>query len=430
MNPDTARKELILGCAATGAKFTPHNHRKTGDQVLDAICAGAAIKNSPAEAVAEAAALYELGCRYYHYHARNPFTGEQATDSAIYAMVSRGIQRRCPDMVLSFGASRNGPEVRDNIEAFGEWERVSQCGLPLHLGGAHFVTIQAAVELQVVIDLERRLGIGQFDPVAAADRAFVAAVADHAPAAEIRAASLDSYSTSGGADYGKTSPRIQFEVYRNAVRERMRLNLFHEVEWVQWGRSMAMTRYAVEHPRIRLGGSGQINIALLFGFSPRMPFPADYHEFKDVVAAAKSLECDAGAPSPKRRRVTVTVGAAVLPQHASGHIAPLDVGPRRGTPACALRRLACWAAQPDSGVDVLRVGMEDTPYAVTDGGRLRLADNADLLALAIDEVVGNGAGILLDGPSVSRQLALDVAGPQLLARQRRAPLGGVEATAS
>ncbi|MBE1043447.1 hypothetical protein IH768_28280, partial [Escherichia coli] len=37
-----------------------------------------------------------------------------------------------------------------------EWERVSHCAIPLHLGGAHFVTIQAAIELQVICELEKQ----------------------------------------------------------------------------------------------------------------------------------------------------------------------------------------------------------------------------------------------------------------------------------
>lgn len=429
MNPHTPRKSLILGCAATGAKFTPRNHRETGDPALDAICGGATVKSSPREAVAEAIALYRLGCRYHHYHARNPFTREQSTDNGIYALVSRGIQRHCPDTVLSFGASRNGPEVRESIEAYGEWERVSQCGLPLHLGGAHFVTIQAAVELQIVLDLERRLGAGQFDVAAASDPALAAAIAAHIPAADVGAAALETYSTSRGADYGKTSPRIQFEVFANAVAERRRLNLFHEVEWVQLGRSMAMTRYAIERPEIALGDSGQINIALLFGFSPRLPFPADYAEFRAAVAAARSLEHDLGEPGARRRQVTITVGAAVIPQHAARHIAPHDVGPGRGRPACALRRLAAWAAQPDSGVDVLRAGLEDTPYLVDDRGLLRPAENTDLMRMVLDEVTANGARIVVDPTEIHRRLALDTVGRSLLAQQRRRPLGRSEATA-
>ncbi|OOK68313.1 hypothetical protein BZL29_6992 [Mycobacterium kansasii] len=59
-------------------------------------------------------------------------------------------------MLISFGASRNGVEVKEAIRRYGEWERISQSALPLHLGGAHFVTGQAAVELQIILDLERR----------------------------------------------------------------------------------------------------------------------------------------------------------------------------------------------------------------------------------------------------------------------------------
>ncbi|MGA4815395.1 hypothetical protein ACPA9J_09965 [Pseudomonas aeruginosa] len=66
---------------------------------------------------------------------------------------------------------------------------------------------------------------------------------------------MQTHSTSKGADYGVTSPMTQFQVYRNAIPgARQKLGLFHEVEWVQHVRSYAMTRFAVEHPRLRLGG--------------------------------------------------------------------------------------------------------------------------------------------------------------------------------
>ena len=152
------RNTLILGCASTGAKFTPLNHAPTGDDLLDRICTGESIPTALDDVANEAADLYRMGCRYYHYHARNPITREQTTDNEVYQRVSRDVQRRCKDMLLSFGASRNGAEVQHNIREFGEWERVSQCALPLHLGGAHFVTIQAAIELQVICDVERKRG--------------------------------------------------------------------------------------------------------------------------------------------------------------------------------------------------------------------------------------------------------------------------------
>ena len=87
-----SRKTLILGCASTGAKFTPRNHAATGDRLLDSICTGATIRTAPGELLDEARQLYEMGCRYYHYHARNPLTQEQTTDNDIYQAVSRALQ--------------------------------------------------------------------------------------------------------------------------------------------------------------------------------------------------------------------------------------------------------------------------------------------------------------------------------------------------
>lgn len=414
-------KSVIVGCASTGAKFTPDNHRATGDVILDSICTGAMIKTSAHASIAEAEALYSMGCRYYHYHARNPLTHEQTTENQIYQEVSRAVQRRCSDMLISFGASRNGREVREMIRRFGEWERVSQCALPLHLGGAHFVTIQAAVELQIICELERQHGPLEHDSIRSLD--FLHMITAHEPSGYMQDTRLDTHSTSKGADYGKTSPLIQFQVYGDAVAARKRLGLFHEVEWVQLYRSHAMTRYAVEHPDIRLGSSGQLNITLLFGFSPRLPFPESYAEFKAVVDAAKSLEYDLAEPGVKKRHVTVSVGAAVLPQQASEHFKPLDVGPRRGTRACALRRLASYAAQPDSEVDILRVGMEDTPYTVDSAGRVHITDNLQLLSSAMKELEANGAAIELDQDAIFNRMGLSTVQEEILSLQRQCPFG-------
>jgi len=59
--------------------------------LLDAICTGAAIKTSLLQIEAEAKALYAMGCRYYHYHARNPGTREQCTNNDVYQERARGI---------------------------------------------------------------------------------------------------------------------------------------------------------------------------------------------------------------------------------------------------------------------------------------------------------------------------------------------------
>ncbi|AUI60371.1 3-keto-5-aminohexanoate cleavage protein [Amycolatopsis sp. BJA-103] len=414
-------KSLILGCASTGAKFTPANHKPTGDNLLDEICVGSTIKNSAEALLAEADALYSRGCRYYHYHARNPNTHEQTTSNEVYQKISRELQRRCKDMLISFGASRNGAEVRESIGQFGEWERLSQCSLPFHLGGAHFVTIQSAVELQLMCELERQFGEWSFDTIESPQ--FGEAVLAYQPSDQLTESRLDTYSTSKGADYGRTSPLIQFEVYRSAIEARDRLGLFHEVEWVQAQRSYAMSRYAVEHPLLRLGHNGQINVTLLFGFSPRLPFPRSYTEFKRVVNAAKNLEHDLTEPGVKQRHVTITVGAAVLPQQAEAHFIPLDVGPRAGQRACALRRLVSYASQPDSCVDILRFGMEDSPYTVSRHGEIGLADNCDLAEVVLAELAANGARVETDHQEIFERLGLHWVRRSVLLEQRRRPLG-------
>src|SRR5437763_968961 len=151
-------KSLILGCCSTGAKYTPLNHHVTGDAALDRICTGVDIAVTEQEIAREVEELTRLGCRYYHYHARNPQTREQTTDNDVYRRISLLVQHVSPDMLISFGASRNGREVIQRIGAHGEWDRVSHAALSLDDGGAHFITMQAAIELQIVCDLEDRIG--------------------------------------------------------------------------------------------------------------------------------------------------------------------------------------------------------------------------------------------------------------------------------
>ncbi|MGV8267995.1 hypothetical protein ACV334_35435, partial [Pseudomonas aeruginosa] len=55
-----------------------------------------------------------------------------------------------------YGAGRNGSEEQENLRRFGEWGRVSHYDIPVHLGGAHCVTIHAAIELQVICELEKQ----------------------------------------------------------------------------------------------------------------------------------------------------------------------------------------------------------------------------------------------------------------------------------
>ncbi len=69
--------------------------------------------------------------------------------------------------------------MQENIRRFGEWEQVSHCAIPLHLGGAHFVTIQAAIELQVICELEKQ-GASSTSTYASSP-AFLADLRDYQP---------------------------------------------------------------------------------------------------------------------------------------------------------------------------------------------------------------------------------------------------------
>ena len=394
---------IVLGTAVTGAKFTPGNHLQTGAPLVDRICRGDDIPVSEHELVREACSLYFAGCRYFHYHARNFETREQTTLNTVYSRISNLVRLMCPEMLISFGASRNGIEVQNNIARRGEWERVSQAELPLQYGGAHFVTTQAAIELQVICHLERKLG-RRIDSAYAKSAEFLADIQSYCPSTHEEKATLETNSTANGGNYGSSSPATQIEVYSRAINARNTRGLLHEVEWVQLDRSLAMTRMAIERPEIRLGGNGRLNITILFGFSPRLRFPESYEEFKHVVDTARSLERDL-VTGKKQRTITISVGAAILPQHAAEHVKEIDVGPFRGQKACALRRLAAWAAQPDSGVDILRSGMEDTPYEVDLEEGILPTSNVRLCEIAARELLRHKTTIETNKHAISNRLA-------------------------
>lgn len=282
------------------------------------------------------------------------------------------------------------------------------------------MTIQAAIELQVICELEKQRR--KLDLDYASSPAFLADLRDYQPSTALERPSCRPTPPARAPTTGVTSPMTSSGLPQRH-QARQKLGLFHEVEWVQHVRSYAMTRFAVEHPRLRLGGSGQLNVILLFGFSPRLPFPETYQQFRAVIESAKSLEYDIGEPGVRKRKVSITVGAAVMPQHAAQHFRPLDVGPRAGTPLCAVRRLAAYAAQADSQVDVLRVGMEDTPYAVDDDGQVTLSDNCQLLRQALDELRANGAEAELDGERIFQRMGMERTLGEYLSLQRLHPLG-------
>lgn len=101
-------KQLILGTALTGAKFTPGNHRAQGDAVLDAILQGKLMPIQMEEIEREVDALVRDSVRYVHWHARHPATREQSADPKLYRAFGLATRERHPGLALSCGASRNG----------------------------------------------------------------------------------------------------------------------------------------------------------------------------------------------------------------------------------------------------------------------------------------------------------------------------------
>ena len=384
-------KNLITGVALSGAKFTSGNHLNTGDHILDSVLRGDHIVTDPDELVVEVKSLHTLGVRYFHWHARNPQTREQSCAPWLYRDLGRALRTWNPEVILSYGGSRNGPEIIKAIREGSEWSRLVQTGLSLEEGGAHFVTIQAAAELKIITDMERQ-GYIRIDAISGYFE-LLKPIEEYVPGAQAEDLSIGAYATSGGANYGNSSAKTQMEVLQRAMVERELLALPHEVEWTQLGRSHALTRLALEHLRPGLGNTGRLNITILFGFSPLMPFPLTYREFRHAVDLARSLQRGAGGSA---LNLTITVGAAVMPKQAAALTAPLDVGRRTGEIVGPLERLVAYACMPDSDVDVVRFGLEDTPYLQQADGRIRAATNLQLAEFVLERLAVHGGTAVTD----------------------------------
>ena len=318
----------------------------------------------------------------------------KACDNDLYRLVGTRLRQRIPGLVLSYGASRNGREIAQAIASGSEWDRVSHAALSRDRGGADFVTIQAAAELMVVLDLERQ-GFLRYEP--ATDSMEVLRPLEEYVANRVeKDLDIGAHSTAGGADYGKSSAAEQLAVFRRAINSRGSLSLPQEVEWTQLERSYTLTKFAVEHLQPSLANTGRLNITILFGFSPKLPFPLAYEEFRRAVKMARSIG------SGKGLNLTVSVGAAVLPNKAHDLVTPLDVGANRGKSVQSLERLVAYACQPDSEVDLVRFGLEDTPYLLDDDGTVQPASNAELGEFVLDKIGRHGGEVISSPERIQR----------------------------
>jgi len=387
-------KQLLVGIALTGAKYTPNHHKGNGKEI-DKILRGDFISTDLEEAKQEIAGLYGMGLRYFHWHARNPDTREQSCGSAIYQRFGRLIRSALPDIVLSYGGSRNGSEIAEALRQEGEWIRLCHAALSREEGGADFVTIQAAAELAIIIDMERQGYLKHFP-----ERDIIITLKsldDYVASSKVESLAIKAHSTAGGANYGSSSAQQQLEVFQRAIESRGQAGLPQEVEWTQLERSYALTKVAVKHLNPGLANTGRLNITILFGFSPKMPFPLTYADFQYAVELARSIE----KVSPRPLNLSISVGAAVLPQQAKDLSVPLDIGPYKGETVSPLERLVAYTCQLDSDVDLLRCGLEDTPYLLNKG-EIVAATNSEVAAFTLQMIEKHGGQVTTD-PSIVRK---------------------------
>ena len=383
-------KSVIVGLASSGAKFTPGNHGSDANEVFDVILRGERIPVYAEKILEEIDAVHGLGVRYFHWHARNPETREQSCDPYLYGALGSLLRSHFPGLALSYGASRNGPEIHRAIARSGEWSRLRHALLPRHAGGADFVTIQAAAELVIILDMVRQ---GYIRLLAGGGCEILKPLDHYVASRSPEETPLEVHSTKGGGNYGAIAAAEQMDVLARVIAGRTGMNLPQEVEWTQFDRSSALTQLLLTALRPRLGHTGRCNLTILFGFSPRLGFPLTYGEFRRVIRCARSMEQSIGFP---RMHLTISVGAAILPQKALSLIQPLDIGFYRGVPVPPLERLVAYATQHDSGVDLIRFGLEDHPFLLDGRAVIRPATNVELVAYGIDMIAKHGGSVITD----------------------------------
>ena len=373
----------------------------TGNRIYDAICSGDLIPVSFGDIQTELDQLIQSGCGYWHIHARNPSTREQSCDNDLYYHYSAIAKRLNPHLLVSFGGSRNGSEIAESLRDKGEWDRISQIALALDDGGAHFVTAQAAIELQIVCDLERQ-GYVEFDHHTG-NFELLKNLECYVPSGIVRKADIEVNSTHNGGNYGCSSACVQLEILQHCLFERSKLGLPFEVEWVQHARSRFLTWLLLNYFSKQQTVPKRLNITLLFGFSPRLPFPLKYDDFQRVVCHAKDIAT--GHPNQEQIKVTVAVGAAVLPQHSGKCTVLMDVGPLKGQLLTPIDRLIAYAVEPASNIDVIRVGLEDTPYVQDANYTLLPTTNIQLVQHARALIECLGGTVLTDRTSLNQFMA-------------------------
>ena len=119
----------------------------------------------------------------------------------------------------------------------------------------------------------------------------------------------------------------------------------------------------------------------------------DGEQVRRVVSLARSLEQRVTFP---QMHLSISVGAAILPQRARELTSPLDIGPYRGVRITPLERLVAYSCQPDSDVDVLRFGLEDYPYLLDDQEAIQPATNLDLMNYTFDMIAKHGGRVVTD----------------------------------
>lgn len=102
------------------------------------------------------------------------------------------------------------------------------------------------------------------------------------------------------------------------------------------------------------------------------------------------------------------MGAAVIPQHSGRHCVPMDVGVDAGRILGPLQRIVHYSCQPDARVDIIRSGLEDTPYHFDTSSGLSLAGNTQLVADVLTEMRKYGYSPIVSKAEVEARLCFDL----------------------
>ncbi|MBN8531971.1 MAG: hypothetical protein J0L97_08955 [Alphaproteobacteria bacterium] len=420
----------------------------------------------------EMAVLYALGVRYAHYHARNPATSEQSENLIWYNDLALALAERYPEVVTSFGSSRQGPELRAAmqytevlVEAVrllsGKHEMVFWnamiAGFALASEGkfqeffprleiSHPEVIEALRALPVThISASLNVLLGREETPAPPPWESLGLMMQILNRAATKPDIFERYLETrgelaragqfmlamkrcGAPDYGTwvAAPDIiltgdALEVDENkrrrdgvldphalaahveVVAEVMaHLHIGHEIEVTTFPGGLNVLKYLGDSRRSGVRLQEPVNVVVLFGFSDELRIPESYEDFQAAILRVREA-------MPEGMDFRITVGAVVR-KHEAHRQRPLDPEVSGSPVLDDVQRVCDYCLREDSGVDMFRTGVEDSPYRLI-AGVVREVSNEENVRMALEIMSRRGVAPETDHEKIASAFEKPVPSP-------------------